>query len=152
MRRFSIVIITAFCSMLAAAQPSTVGLVGYWKMDGNFNDAGPYAVHGSNFGATATTNIAAQPNKAMQFLNPSANATTVAQWGTIPVNSNLNFTANQDFTIAFYTFINSPFVHTGGFYDNNLNYSGPGIWFWNISTAPQIQFNYKNLLCVQKAN
>ena len=126
------------------AQPTTVGLVGYWKMDGNFNDAGPYAIHGTNFGATATTNIAAVANKAMLFLNPSTNSTTVAQWGTIPVNSNFSFTGVQDFTIAFYTFINSPFVHTGGFYDNNLNYGGPGIWFWNISTAPQIQFNYKN--------
>ncbi len=132
-----------FCSLLVAAQVTTVGLVGYWKMDGNFNDAGPYAVHGTNFGATATTNIAAQANKAMQFLNPSANASTVVQWGTIPINGNFSFTGNQDFTIAFYTFANSPFVHTGGFYDNNLNYAGPGVWFWNNPTA-RVQFNYKN--------
>lgn len=129
--------------MLAIAQPTNVGLVGYWPMDGNFNDAGPYAVHGTNGGATPTTNIASQANKAMQFLNPSANSTTVVQWATIPVNSNFSFTGNQDFTIAFYTFVNSPFVHTGGLYDNNLNYGGPGIWFWNNPTM-RIQFNYKN--------
>jgi len=129
--------------LLISAQPTTVGLVGYWPMDGNFNDAGPYAVHGTNFGATPTTNIGAQANKAMQFLNPSTNSTTVDQWGTIPVNSNFSFTGTQDFTIAFYVFANSPFVHTGGFYDNNLNYGGPGVWFWNIGT-PTVQFNYKN--------
>ena len=133
----------SFCSILTIAQP-TAGLVGYWKMDGNFNDAGPYAIHGSNFGSTATTNYAAVANKAMLFLNPSTNSTTVAQWGTIPVNSNVNFSGTQDFTIAFYTFINSPYVHTGGFYDNNLNYGGPGIWFWNSPGTPTVQFNYKN--------
>ncbi len=129
--------------MLVVAQPTTLGLVGYWPMDGNFNDAGPYAIHGSNFGATPTTNYGAQPNKAMQFLNPSPTSTTVVQWGTIPINSNLNFTGTQDFTIVFYMFANSPFVHTGGFYDNNLNYAGPGIWFWNNPTT-RVQFNYKN--------
>ena len=130
-----------FCSILAIAQPTTVGLVGYWKMDGNFTDAGPYAINGTNFGATATTNNASLANKAMLFLNPSS---PVPQYATHPVNSNVNFSGTQDFTIAFYVFANSPFVHTGGFYDNNLNYGGPGIWFWKISTTPQIQFNYKN--------
>ena len=143
MRRILLFFVVIFCSLLAASQPTTVGLVGYWKMDGDFNDAGPYAVHGTNFGATATTNIAAIANKAMQFLNPSTTISTVAQWGTIPINSNFNFTGNQDFTIAFYVFANSPYLHTGGFYDNNLNYGGPGIWFWN-SGGVKVQFYYKN--------
>ncbi|MEP7237617.1 MAG: LamG domain-containing protein, partial [Ferruginibacter sp.] len=143
MKSILLSVAAALCVLLVNAQATTLGMVGYWKMDGNFNDAGPYAIHGSNFGATATTNIASQPNKAMQFLNPSATSTTVVQWGTIPVNSNLNFTGNQDFTIGFYVFANSPFVHTGGFYDNNLNYGGPGVWFWN-SGGIKIQFNYKN--------
>ena len=115
MKKNLLSLVIAFCSLLSAAQPTTVGMVGYWPMDGNFNDAGPYAVHGSNFGATATTNIASQANKAMQFLNPSLSSTTVVQWGTIPINSNFSFTGNQDFTIGFYVFANSPFVHTGGF-------------------------------------
>ena len=68
----------SFCSILTIAQP-TAGLVGYWKKDGNFNDAGPYAIHGSNFGSTATTNYAAVAIKAMLFLYPSTNTTTVAQ-------------------------------------------------------------------------
>ena len=144
MKRVLLSLMALLCVQLAVkAQPTNVGLVGYWPMDGNFNDAGPYAVHGSNFGATATTNIAAQANKAMQFLNPSPTSTTVVQWGTIPVNSNFSFTGAQDFTIGFYVFVNSPLVHTCGFYDNNLNYGGPGIWFWNNVTN-RVQFNYKN--------
>ena len=143
MKRFCFLIIMIFCCMLAAAQPTNVGLIGYWPMDGNFNDAGPYAVHGTNSGATATTNIAAVANKAMQFLNPSADIKTVAQWATIPINSNFNFTGNQDFTIAFYVFTNSPYIHPGGFYDNNVNYGGPGVFFWNNPTT-RVQFNYKS--------
>ena len=143
MKRFFFVFTINLISLLAVAQPTNIGLIGYWKMDGNFNDAGPYAAHGTNYSATATTNIASIANKAMQFLNPSPTLTAVVQWGTIPINSNFNFTDNQDFTIAFYTFANSPYIHQGGFYDNNLNYGGPGVWFWNNSTM-RVQFNYKN--------
>ncbi len=143
MKRVLLSFIAVLCVLFANAQATTVGLVGYWPMDGNFNDAGPYTINGTNFGATATTNIAALPGKAMLFLNPSLTSTTVVQWGTIPINSNLSFTGTQDFTIAFYTFVNTPLLHTGGFYDNNLNYGGPGIWFWN-NTTNRVQFNYKN--------
>ena len=143
MKKILPILLAMLSVIMAKAQPTTVGLVAYWKMDGNFTDAGPNAIHGTNGGATATTNIAAQANKAMLFLNPSMTSTTVAQYATHPINSNVNFSGTQDFTIAFYTFANSPFLHTGGFYDNNLNYGGPGIWFWNTGTI-KVQFNYKN--------
>ena len=123
------------------AQAPTAGLVAYWPMDGNLTDAGPYSINGTNVGATATTNSQGTANKALLYTNP---ASLVPQYGTHPINSNLSFTGAQDFTITFSVYANSPFVHTGGFYDNNLNGGGPGVWFWNANGFPQIQFNYKN--------
>ena len=105
---------------------------------------GPSGINGTNSGSTSTANKFGATNTAMLFLNPSLTSTTVVQWATHPVNSNVNFSGTQDFTYSFLVFCNSPFVHTAGFYDNNLNYGGTGIWFWNASGFPQIQFNYKN--------
>jgi hypothetical protein len=120
---------------------TTVGMVAYYTLNGNITDAGPNGINGTNFGATATTNKAGTANSAMNFSNPSS---TVPQYATLPVNATTSFGTNQNFTIAFAVFANSPYVHTGGFYDNNLNYGGPGVWFWNANGYPQVQFNFKN--------
>ena len=122
------------------AQP-TAGLVAYFPMNGNFTDAGPFAIAGTSNGATPTTNHAGTVNAAMNFLNPG---NTVPQFGTHAINSNTSFGINQDFTIVFSTYANSPFVHTGGFYENNMNSSGPGVWFWTAYGYPEIRFNFKN--------
>lgn len=124
---------------MIGAQP-TAGLVAYWPMNGNFTDAGPNAVNGTNSGATTTANYANVANAAMNFNNPTS---TVAQYATHPVNANLSFSGTQNFTISFTGYVNSPFVHNGGFYDNNLNYNGPGIWFWNSPGYLELRFNYK---------
>ncbi|HMC99254.1 MAG TPA: LamG-like jellyroll fold domain-containing protein, partial [Ferruginibacter sp.] len=122
-------------------QPTT-GLVAYFPMDGNFNDAGPYNIAGTNVGSCLpTTNIFGQPNKAMAFSNPT---NTVVQYGTHAINGNVNFSGAQDFTYSFSLYLSSPYVHSGGVYDNNLNYGGPGIWFWNSPGYLALQFNYKN--------
>ena len=134
---FSTVIIFSF--ILTQAQPVN-GLVAYWRLDGNFTDAGPNFINGSNFGATATSNYASASNTAMLFLNPS---TTVPQYATAS-GSLLNFGDAQDFSVDFSVYANAPFVHNGGFFDNCLNYGGYGIWFWNANGFPQIQFNFKN--------
>lgn len=126
----------------AQAQP-TNGLVAYWPMNGSFTDAGPFNIPVTNYGATTTTNYVGAPNSAMNFSNPGA-YNVVTQYATHPVNSNLSFGTAQDFTIDFSFYANSPFIHTGGFYDNNLNYSGLGVWFWTANGYPQIQFNFKN--------
>lgn len=123
----------------ALAQP-TAGLVAYWPMNGNYQDSGPFAIHGTNFGATATTNSKNLANSAMAFSNPTS---VVSQYGTHPVNANLNFSAAQNFTISCAFYINSPWVHTGGFYENNMNYNGYGVWIWNTG-GPTIQFNFRN--------
>jgi Concanavalin A-like lectin/glucanases superfamily/Secretion system C-terminal sorting domain len=123
------------------SQIPTTGLVGYWPMNGNYTDAGPYNIAGTNFASTATANKIGTANAAMAFSNPSS---TVVQYGTHAINSNVNFSGTQNFTIALSVFINSPVLHNVGLYDNNLNYAGLGVWFWNANGFPQIQFNYKN--------
>lgn len=122
------------------AQP-TAGLVAYFPMNGSFADAGPYGIATTVNGATATTNVTGTANAAMAFSNPTS---AVPQFGTHAINANTSFGINQDFTIVFTVYANSPFVHTGGFYDNNLNSNGPGVWFWNANGYPQIQFNFRN--------
>ncbi len=128
-----------FSSLLVRAQPTT-GLVAYWPMNGNFTDAGPNNITGTNFGATATTNYASAANSAMQFLNPLS---PVVQYATHPINANLSFGTAQDFSIDF-SVLTTSLPHAGGIYDNMLNYGGPGIFMWNSSGFPQINFNFKN--------
>jgi Concanavalin A-like lectin/glucanases superfamily/Secretion system C-terminal sorting domain len=131
-------------SAIVFSQAPTSGLVAYWPMNGSYTDAGPNSIAGTNFASTATANKVGTANAAMEFANPNATATIVAQYATHAINSNVNFTAVQDFSIAFSVFINSPVIHPCGLYDNNLNYGGPGVWFWNQNGFPQIQFNYRN--------
>ena len=141
MKKFLPALLAALFVYIAASAQPTAGLMAYWRMDGNYVDAGPNFINGTNVGSAATTNNKNLANKAMAFANPSS---TVPQYATHPVNANLSFGTNQNFTIDFSVYANSPFVHTGGFYDNNLNYGGPGVWFWNANGFPQIQFNFKN--------
>ena len=126
--------------LFAVAQP-TAGLVAYFPMNGNFTDAGPYGIAGTNVGATATANYAGVANAAMAFSNPSS---AVPQYGTHAINANTSFGINQDFTIVFTAYSGSPYIHPGGFYDNNLNTSGPGVWYWSAAGYPAVQFNFRN--------
>jgi len=141
MKVYLLTALACVCLVLTVKAQPTAGLMAYWRMDGNYTDAGLNAINGTNFASTATSNYRNIANTAMAYVNP---ASTVPQYATHPINANLNFGTNQDFTIDFSVYANSPFVHTGGFYDNNLNYGGPGVWFWNANGFPQIQFNFKN--------
>jgi hypothetical protein len=107
------------------AQAPAAGLVAYWPLDGNFNDASGNAINGTNFSSTATPNQSGVTNKAFNFANPTA---TVAQYGSHPIISSLNFTAAQNFTISFWVYFNSVINHSAGIYDNNLNAGGYGIF------------------------
>jgi hypothetical protein len=134
-----ILLASCFLSFSVFSQAPTAGLVAYWRMNGNYTDAGPNAIHGTNVGSTATTNKAGTASSAMNFSNPGS---TVSQYATHPVNANLNFSAAQDFSIAFLFYVPS-WIHNLGFYDNNLNYNGIGIWMWDIGSRV-IQFNFRN--------
>ncbi|MFM6925875.1 MAG: LamG-like jellyroll fold domain-containing protein [Ferruginibacter sp.] len=128
-----------FVYMAATAQP-TAGLMAYWRMDGNYVDAGPNFINGTNAGSTATTNNKNLANAAMAYSNPGS---TVSQYATHPINANVNFGTNQDFTIDFSVLTTSQ-PHAGGIYDNNINYGGAGVFMWNSGGFQQINFNFKN--------
>ncbi len=139
MKKIVLSLLALACLYVVTAQP-TAGLVAYWPMNGNYVDAGSNFINGTNFSSTATTNNKSVANAAMAYANP---ASPVVQFATHPVNANLSFGTNQDFTIAFSLFTSSQ-PHPGGIYDNNLNYGGPGIFMWNSNGFQQINFNFKN--------
>jgi Concanavalin A-like lectin/glucanases superfamily/Secretion system C-terminal sorting domain len=123
----------------AFAQAPTAGLVAYWPLDGNFNDASGNGINGTNIAATATANKNGLANKAMDFANPSS--TAVAQSATHPITAALNFTALQDFTLTFWVYLNSTISHNVGVYDNNLNAGGYGVFIFN--SPLQMRFSWK---------
>lgn len=139
MKSTLLTMMASLCLFAATAQP-TAGLMAYWRMDGNYVDAGPNFINGTNSGSTATTNNKNIANKAMAYANTGS---PVVQFATHPVNANLNFGTNQDFTIDFSVLTTST-SHPGGIYDNNLNSGGPGIFMWGANGFPQIVFNFKN--------
>jgi|GEM_PF-5400506 len=121
------------------AQPLT-GLAAYWQLNGNYTDNGPNNIIVTNSGSTPTADFSGVSNAAMNFVNTGTNAT---QFASQAINGNLNFSGNADFTFDFLAYYASP-DKNGGFYDNNMNYSGPGIWAWYSNGFLQLQFNYKN--------
>ena len=139
MKRILLSLVAALCISTSFAQP-TAGLMAYWRMDGNYVDASPNLINGTNFASTATTNNKNVASTAMAYANP---ASPVVQYATHPVNANLSFGTNQDFTIDF-SVLTSSQPHPGGIYDNNLNYGGPGVFMWNANGFQQLQFNFKN--------
>ena len=140
MKKFLPTLVAAlFICSAVTAQP-TAGLMAYWRMDGNYVDAGTNFINGTNFASTATTNNKSVANTAMAYANPGS---PVVQYATHPVNDNLSFGTNQDFTIDFSVLTTST-SHPGGLYDNNLNSGGPGIFMWSANGFPQIVFNFKN--------
>lgn len=141
MKKIFTSIISTLLFLTSFAQAPTSGLVAYWPMNGNYTDAGPFAINGTNFSSTATTNNNGALNSAMNFSNPVA---TVAQYATHPINANLSFGDTQDFTIDLYAYFIGPLARAGGIYDNGLNSGGPGVWVWNSNGFLQINFNFKN--------
>lgn len=139
MKRILLSLMAVVCLYIAKAQP-TAGLMAYWRMDGNYVDAGPNVINGTNSGSTATTNNKSVANSAMAYANPGS---PVVQFATHPINANLSFGTNQDFTIDF-SMLTSSQPHPGGIYDNNLNYGGPGIFMWSANGFQQLVFNFKN--------
>ena len=139
MKKILLLLMAVVCLYTATAQP-TAGLMAYWRMDGNYVDAGPNFINGTNFSSTATTNYASVASKAMAYANP---VSAVAQYATHPINANLSFGTNQDFSIDF-SVLTSSQPHPGGIYDNNLNYGGPGVFMWNANGFQQLNFNFKN--------
>lgn len=143
MQKHLLTAMAALCVVVAAAQP-TAGLVSYWTMNGNLTSSGPTSINITNTNVTATTNAAGTINTAMAFNNPTG---SVVSFGTVTPNASLNFTG--DFSIDFAFYINSPYVHAMGFFDNGINSNassafGYGVWFWNPGGANRLVINCRN--------
>ena len=142
MQKHLLTAMAALCFAIATtAQAPTSGLVAYWPLNGNFSDQSGTGINTTNTGATATTNNLGTVNTAMAFNNPTS---TPAQYALQTNNSAVNFSTAQNFTICCAVFFNSPYAHYTGIYDNNLNYSGYGVWAWNTNGFLQAQFNFRN--------
>ncbi|MGB4937723.1 MAG: LamG-like jellyroll fold domain-containing protein, partial [Ferruginibacter sp.] len=132
---FSIVLL---CTISAKAQPSTVGLIGYWPFSNNYINSGSAAATATGVSTSFTTNACAASNAAVQFQG------NVNSYIDFVDNGNFDFTGSQNFTVGFSFFFNGS--TTGGLVDNCLNYGGWGVWLWstNGGVTYNLQFNYKN--------
>lgn len=144
MKLFLLFLTSLFLLNTIDAQPVIPNLVANWKLNGNINDAGGNGINGTNNGATATTNKAGQANAAMNFSNTSPSVTVVNQYASYPSTALLNFTGSQNFTVSLLVNANGPLTRGMGLFDYSLNYFGYGIYLWQPTTTPTIQFNYKN--------
>jgi hypothetical protein len=126
------------------AQAPVNGLQAYWPLDGNYADAGPLGINGTNSGSIPAADNRGLNGKAMAFSNPNPDIRVVAQYASHPSSSNLNFTLSADFTYDMMVFISSPYIHGGGLYDNGINTNAASLWFWNDRGFLQINFNFGN--------
>lgn len=130
-------ILTCFLSFSLFAQPTTVGMLAHFKLDGSITNLGSATVTGTANNTTYTTNNAGAANKAIQF------GGNVNSFIDFVDNGNLDFVGTNNFTISFSFFFNGN--ATGGLLDNCLNYGGWGVWLWSTASGVwNIQFNYKN--------
>lgn len=134
---FALLVATCLLSFSLFAQPTTVGLVCHFKLDGNTTNSGPANVTATPISTSYTTNNANASNKALQF------AGNLNSYIDFADNGNLDFTGATNFTISFSFFFNGS--STGGLIDNCLNYNGWGVWLWStVAGVWNLQFNYRN--------
>ncbi len=133
-------LLTAFISFLfmyCIAQPTTVGLIGYWSFGGNYTNTGSAAATASGVNTSFTTGHNNAPNTAVQFQG------NVNSYIDFIDNGNFDFTGSSNFTVGFSFYFNGS--TTSGLVDNCLNYNGWGIWLWStVAGTWNLQFNYKN--------
>jgi Concanavalin A-like lectin/glucanases superfamily/Secretion system C-terminal sorting domain len=144
MQKHLLTVVAVLClTQLNFAQAPTAGLVAYWPMNGNLTDIGPSAINTTVVGAiTATTNNGGNPTGAMAFTNnPAVGAAT--QYGIVPVTAAINFAPGSSFTISFnFKLTTLPASGGFGFFDNNINYGGYGIYGTVAPTT--IRFQSRN--------
>jgi Concanavalin A-like lectin/glucanases superfamily/Secretion system C-terminal sorting domain len=133
----ALLIITCFLSFSLFAQPTTVGLVAHFKLDGNTSNIGPANVTATAVSTSYTTNNANVASKALQL---GGNLNSYIDFVD---NGNVDFIGTNNFTVSFSFYFNGS--TTSGLLDNCLNYGGWGIWLWStIAGTWNLQFNYKN--------
>ena len=88
MNRFLTLICLLVLSYVSFAQDLNLGLVAYYKLDGDALDSGPNALNGIITNVSPTTNSLGQPNKAMSFTNTvAAGGPAPTSWITLPCKS-----------------------------------------------------------------
>ena len=133
----ALLIATCLLSFSLFAQPTTVGLLCHFKLDGNTTRIGTANVNATATNTTYTTNNANATNRALQFAGNLNSLIDFTDDGSI------DFTGTANFTISFSFFFNGS--STSGLLDNCLNYGGWGVWLWSTVTGTwNLQFNYKN--------
>lgn len=154
MQKHVLTAMAALCIALTVTAQPTTGLVAYWPMNGNFTDAGPNNINVTNNGpVTGIANNSGVANAAMFFnnaINSGGTYPAATQYATFVSPAALSFNSTASFTIGMAFKINAiPDAGAGGIalLDNNLNYSGYGIWAWrSTGTGNPIKmiFNFKN--------
>ena len=132
-----ILFITAIVATTMLSAQTTVGLIGYFKLNGNTTNTGSANITATAVNTSYTTNNGGSPNGAIQFTG------TTSSYVDFTDNGNMDFAGTSNFTISFSFFFNGS--ATSGLIDNCLNYGGWGVWFWQqVAGVWNIQFNYKN--------
>jgi len=132
----ALLLASCLLSFSLLAQPTTVGLLCHFKLDGNTTNIGPANVTATAVSCSYTTNNANAATRALQF------GGTTASYLDIVDNGNLDFTGTQNFTVSFSFLFNGS--STSGLIDNCLNYNGWGVWLWStVAGVWNLQFNYK---------
>jgi hypothetical protein len=153
MKRFLLYLAMSVYTLVVTAQAPTSGLVAYWPLNGNFTDAGPNNISVTNTGATAAANNVGVANNAIYINNTSLSSGNPASvFASGAINAAINFNSTASYTISFAFRINATGpVTTGnqssGFFDNNMNYNGYGLWFWRTTAAGNpiiLHFNNRN--------
>ncbi len=132
-----ILLASCFLSFSLFAQPTTVGMLAYFKFNGNTTNNGSATVSATTVSTSYTTDPQGTANSAVQF---GGNLNSYVDFVD---NGNLDFAGTNNFTIAFSFFFNGN--STSGLVDNCLNYGGWGVWLWStVAGTWNLQFNYKN--------
>lgn len=132
-----VLLASCFACFSLLAQPTTTGMLAYFKLNGNTTNSGSTNVTATMVNTSYTTNNAGVANNAVQF---GGNTSSVIDFTD---NGNLDFAAGTNFTISFSFFFNG--TATSGLIDNCLNYNGWGVWLWStVSGTWNLQFNYRN--------
>jgi len=132
-----VLIVSCYLGFTAFAQPTTVGMVAYFPLNGNTTNLGSASVSATTVSTSYTTNSSNTANSAVQF---GGNLNSYIDFVD---NGNLDFSGTANFTVAFNFFFNGS--TTSGLIDNCLNYGGWGIWLWStVTNTWNLQFNYKN--------
>jgi len=115
------------CSIMAGAQIPTSGLIGHYPFSGNANDISGSANHGTNYGATLTSDRFGNPNSAYNF-NGSSNYISTITGGPMGQSSrSISFWAKTNSATNMMAIAYGDANGIGGCFDIEFNLSCSGV-------------------------